>query len=223
MRNYDLGNRIYNLRKSKGLSQKELGELVGVSNKSVSKWENGTAIPKTDTLVKLAEVFDISSQELLQGKTDNRMTLSQLSSQASEMFLKEEIEKRENQDKLQEVTEQKRYLVIISSLFFSIFILLTILAALDIGITIEEGLKWYDILLDSFIGAYFFSSIFSGIVFVIRLAKKMPMWVLVIMCVLFPITILFVDMIGVVITPTYLIKSIKGIKEVKKNGQKRDS
>lgn len=65
MANYELSNRIYELRVQKGLSQKELGAILGVSNKAVSKWETGTAIPKTETLIKLAEVFEISTEELL--------------------------------------------------------------------------------------------------------------------------------------------------------------
>ena len=65
MANYELSNRIYELRMQKGLSQKELGAILGVSNKAVSKWETGTAIPKTETLIKLAEVFEISTEELL--------------------------------------------------------------------------------------------------------------------------------------------------------------
>ncbi len=65
MANYELSNRIYELRTKKGLSQKELGAILGVSNKAVSKWETGTALPKTETLIKLAEVFEISTEELL--------------------------------------------------------------------------------------------------------------------------------------------------------------
>lgn len=65
MANYELSNRIYELRTQKGLSQKELGAILGVSNKAVSKWETGTALPKTETLIKLAEVFEISTEELL--------------------------------------------------------------------------------------------------------------------------------------------------------------
>lgn len=65
MANYELSNRIYELRTQRGLSQKELGAILGVSNKAVSKWETGTAIPKTETLIKLAEVFEISTEELL--------------------------------------------------------------------------------------------------------------------------------------------------------------
>lgn len=65
MANYELSNRIYELRTQKGLSQKELGAILGVSNKAVSKWETGTALPKTETLIKLAKVFDVSTEELL--------------------------------------------------------------------------------------------------------------------------------------------------------------
>ncbi|MBO5334113.1 MAG: helix-turn-helix domain-containing protein [Clostridia bacterium] len=65
MANYELSNRIYELRTQRGLSQKELGALLGVSNKAVSKWETGTAIPKTETLIKLADIFEISTEELL--------------------------------------------------------------------------------------------------------------------------------------------------------------
>lgn len=67
MANYELSNKIYELRTQKGLSQKELGAILGVSNKAVSKWETGTAIPKTETLIKLAEVFEISTEELING------------------------------------------------------------------------------------------------------------------------------------------------------------
>lgn len=57
--------RLLKLRREKGLSQKELGELLGVSNKAISKWENGEAMPKTETMLKLAELLEIDGNELL--------------------------------------------------------------------------------------------------------------------------------------------------------------
>lgn len=43
MHDYDFGERLYRLRKEKGLTQVELGEKLGVSSKAVSKWENGVS------------------------------------------------------------------------------------------------------------------------------------------------------------------------------------
>ena len=50
-----LGETIYRLRKERGLSQDELGKLVGVSNKAVSKWETYEANPDITLLPLLAQ------------------------------------------------------------------------------------------------------------------------------------------------------------------------
>lgn len=65
MDNLEFANRIVELRKQKGLSQKELGDMLGVSNKAVSKWENGESMPKTTTMLKLAELLGIDGNELI--------------------------------------------------------------------------------------------------------------------------------------------------------------
>ena len=64
---YRVGNLISKLREEKGLSQSELGVLLGVTNKAVSKWENGRGYPDTSLLLTLAEVLGISVDELLRG------------------------------------------------------------------------------------------------------------------------------------------------------------
>lgn len=43
MGKYSVGELIYKKRKEKGLTQSQLGEMLGVSNKAVSKWENGVS------------------------------------------------------------------------------------------------------------------------------------------------------------------------------------
>ena len=65
MRDYSFGNFISALRERRGLSQYQLGVLVGVSDKAVSKWENGASKPRIDTIRKLSEVLDVSVDELL--------------------------------------------------------------------------------------------------------------------------------------------------------------
>ena len=63
-----IGAFIATERKSKKLTQAKLAEKIFVSEKTVSKWENGNGIPDTNSLLKLCEVFDISLNELLSGE-----------------------------------------------------------------------------------------------------------------------------------------------------------
>lgn len=53
-----IGERIGDLRKAKNLSQGELARMLGVSRQAVSKWENDTASPDTQNLLRLADVLD---------------------------------------------------------------------------------------------------------------------------------------------------------------------
>jgi len=68
MNDYRFGNYLYGLRKRSGISQAELAEILGVSNKAVSKWETGKAKPKTDIIRKMASYFKIPVEELLMMK-----------------------------------------------------------------------------------------------------------------------------------------------------------
>ena len=60
-----VGEKIRNLREEKGLTQPELAKLVGVSNGTVSFWENGENEPKASYVRKLATVFEVTSDYLL--------------------------------------------------------------------------------------------------------------------------------------------------------------
>ena len=68
MKDYSFGNYICALRRGLGLSQFQLGALVGVSDKAVSKWENGDAKPKFATCFRLADVLGVPIDELLSCK-----------------------------------------------------------------------------------------------------------------------------------------------------------
>ena len=67
-----LGMMIASLRKEKRMTQIELAEKMGVTDKAVSKWERDLACPDVSTLPKLAEVFDISVDELMQCKAESQ-------------------------------------------------------------------------------------------------------------------------------------------------------
>ncbi|MDE7452830.1 MAG: helix-turn-helix domain-containing protein [Clostridia bacterium] len=64
----DFGEFLYTLRKEKGMTQAELAQLLGVTNKAVSKWETGEAMPETALLVPISRIFGVSVDELLNGK-----------------------------------------------------------------------------------------------------------------------------------------------------------
>ncbi len=60
----NLGEKIYNLRIEKNLSQGDLADKLDVSRQSVSKWENNTAVPDLDKLIKICDIFEISLDEI---------------------------------------------------------------------------------------------------------------------------------------------------------------
>ena len=63
----NISNKIYHLRKTRGYSQEELANAVGVSRQAVSKWESGQSVPDSDRLILLSNFFNISIDELLKG------------------------------------------------------------------------------------------------------------------------------------------------------------
>ena len=60
-----VGRKISSYRKRKNLSQDELAERMYVSRQLVTKWENGTGIPKIDHIIDLCEILDVNFEELL--------------------------------------------------------------------------------------------------------------------------------------------------------------
>ncbi len=59
------GEKLFKLRKEKGLSQEALAEQIGTTRQAVSKWENNQGFPETDKLLQLSNIFEISIDSLL--------------------------------------------------------------------------------------------------------------------------------------------------------------
>lgn len=68
MKKQTMGMMIAALRKEQGMTQLELAEKMGVTDKAVSKWERDLSCPDISTLPKLAEIFGISVDDLMQVK-----------------------------------------------------------------------------------------------------------------------------------------------------------
>ena len=60
-----IGTFITNERKEKNLTQAKLAEKLFVSEKTISKWENGTSDPSTSNLIALAKLYGVSVEQLL--------------------------------------------------------------------------------------------------------------------------------------------------------------
>ena len=83
-----IGEFLKELRISSGLTQKEAGDLLGISDKSISRWERGQNLPDLDTLAKVARVYGVSLAEIVAGernapyspgyKTEEPRTFSQV-------------------------------------------------------------------------------------------------------------------------------------------------
>lgn len=76
-----IGIFISRCRKEKNLTQKELADIIGVSDKSVSKWERGINLPESSLFIPLCEALDIQVQELLLGEHIEEKELLQKSNE----------------------------------------------------------------------------------------------------------------------------------------------
>ena len=67
-----LGNSLYNSRKKKGLSQEEVAEKLGVSRQTISKWETEETVPDIYQAKKLAKIYGLSLDELIDADLDQK-------------------------------------------------------------------------------------------------------------------------------------------------------
>ena len=109
-----IGKFILDCRRKKGLTQEQLAEKLGVTSKSISRWENGNTMPDYSLLKDLCNELDINVNELLSGekiKGNDYMNKSE----ENLIKLREQIDKR------------KKVLTIISYVFIAIIIVAFIL------------------------------------------------------------------------------------------------
>ncbi len=110
--NYDkIGKFIYELRKEKQITQKELADMLSVTTQAVSKWERGLGCPDISLLRPLADYFHISISELLNGEKINQ----------KEMLEKVDDILMRNLETMQEKRKKDRILLI--SIFIGILLL----------------------------------------------------------------------------------------------------
>ena len=133
-----IGNFIADLRKEKKMTQKELAEAIGVSNKAVSKWENGNGMPEMSILMPLCQELQINVNELLSGE---RLSENSYSRKAEENIMNLMQEKEENK-------KQHKKDILVAALMFGVM-LCTILAVIVwifialLGVDEMYKARWY--------------------------------------------------------------------------------
>ena len=92
-----IGRFIAEARKERGLTQKELADLLLISDKTVSKWECGNGLPEVSLMLPLCKELGVTVNELLSGK---RLNTSEYKSNAEENIINLMKERQENKFKL---------------------------------------------------------------------------------------------------------------------------
>lgn len=77
------GENLKTLRKQKGFSQEELAARLHVVRQTISKWEKNLSVPDADTLIRLAEILEVSVSELLGTKIESENVASDVAEQLS--------------------------------------------------------------------------------------------------------------------------------------------
>ena len=144
-----LGERLYELRKNKGLSQEEVAERLNVTRQSVSKWETDESKPDFDKIVPICELYEISTNELLSGTKE---------------------EKQEEEVAVINKDNKKKRALIITSAIFIYFLALIWIIVSEVSFNLDEGLM---------IGGFFLLCgiatcmlIYQGIVLSTTITKK---------------------------------------------------
>lgn len=112
-----IGTFLKELRKEQNLTQEQLGEKVGVTNKTVSRWETGTYMPPLECLAILSELYGVSINEIVAGQ---RLSQAEFA-EAAEENLSEALQMSEQ---VWRQTEKRLSLLLVISTVLAVLIIL---------------------------------------------------------------------------------------------------
>lgn len=127
-----IGQFLKELRKENNMTQEQLGERIGVTNKTISKWETGNYMPPVDCLKSLSDIYQISINEILAGERLKQENYKE----AAEDNIKYTLKKAETESK----TFENKMLIIMG--ISTILAIAIILLLPDAGsLPVEEKVK----------------------------------------------------------------------------------
>ena len=147
----EFGSFLYELRKGKGLTQKELAEKLLVSSKAISKWETGANMPDVSLLIPLADILGVTVTELLQCK---KSIQQELNTEDVETLVKQAITLKGKEAKNNSSNKRKRIL------FFIVCFLISIIETVLMFVMNDKVLQLY-LFLPLIIAAFVVSSYFT--------------------------------------------------------------
>jgi len=74
----NIADRIQNLRKTKGISQEELADKIGVSRQAVSKWESEQSLPDMEKIIIMSDYFEVTTDYILKGIENEKQEVSNI-------------------------------------------------------------------------------------------------------------------------------------------------
>ncbi|WP_214483986.1 helix-turn-helix domain-containing protein [Bacillus sp. SM2101] len=131
MSNGNMANFIYELRKSKNMTQKQLAEKLNLTDKAVSKWERGLGYPDVSIISSLADILGVTANELLNGKRSVAASVEENTIIESTM---------QNADKV--TATNKKSITLIAKYGFTIACLLGIFISMICDIAISGTFTW---------------------------------------------------------------------------------
>lgn len=155
-----IGGFLRELRKESCLTQEQLSEKLGVTNRSVSRWENGTNMPDFDLVIELVNLYDISIEEFLDGERKNNM----IEKEKEETLLK--VAEYENNDKMK-LSKRTRWVFILA--------LIAQIVVIVLGMLKSEGVigtsGWYD-MISGFASGMVFGILLVGVLATTKYGAK---------------------------------------------------
>ena len=152
----NLGERLFELRKTKNLTQDEVAEKLNVTRQTVSKWETNQSTPDFDKILPLCELYNISADELLKGEKQEK-------SEEKNYNNKEKENKNDYENMTKNQIKQKSAEVVCSS----ILIFIVAIAYAGIGIAV---LEWNPVI----VGCTFLIMIGWGVTRIVKHYMSIP-------------------------------------------------
>lgn len=166
----DLGERLFELRKSKNLTQDDVAERLNVTRQTVSKWETNQSTPDFDKIVPLCDLYGISPNELLKGEKENNEVednknndIFDLNEAKNHLFTREKRDKDNYENMTRNQIKQKSAKVVSSS----ILVFFIAIAYAGIGTTV---FRWNPII----VGCTFLILIGWGVTRIVKHYMSIP-------------------------------------------------